>query len=456
VRRSSTRLIDVYQVLGAERTDSWQQLRRHYRARARELHPDVQVHRQGHQRLDPVRATRLFSQLQAAWALVDTPERRAAYDLVARDSNDLIPKRPPRSRSVPSWSAGPKAAVLLRSGPGDLHIAVPGGGWDLSLAQFAAEVAAGRLPPLLIGDLPPHRDLRQAMRGVRFVERHRLTTMVGLEETIEEREPAAERGDDDGAWKLAQIERAISLWTKTFPGRRAELPYGTDLLLMGRLSLSGYELNLPHPAGLVAATESRPATRAESQLRRAESLLEVRIPAPTLLLVALWSGDQELAAALSAGGLAMGGSLPGDLAALQRQLAARRPRADHFEPLWGSVLDRHDAIPDGLAQLALFEVAWEWLHTKGQLPVELPWGEPASRCGRDRRLSDAAARLVSHVLEPMLDALPEDTSLVALQGPALRLRTPPAQRQTLAEHLSELLPALLQAVLRFPVEVTVV
>ena len=149
-------MIDVYQVLGAERTDSWQQLRRHYRARARELHPDVQVHRQGHQRLDPVRATRLFSQLQAAWALVDTPERRAAYDLVARDSNDLIPKRPPRSRSVPSWSAGPKAAVLLRSGPGDLHIAVPGGGWDLSLAQFAAEVAAGPVRRPFRGAAPAH------------------------------------------------------------------------------------------------------------------------------------------------------------------------------------------------------------------------------------------------------------------------------------------------------------
>jgi hypothetical protein len=294
------------------------------------------------------------------------------------------------------------------------------------------------------------------MRGVRFVERHRLTTMVGLEETIEEREPADERGDDDGAWKLAQIERAVSIWSKAFPGRRTELPYGPDLLLMGRLSLAGYELNLPHPAGLVAATEPKPTTRAEAQLRRAESLLELRIPAPTLLLVALWSGDQKLATALSAGGLSTSGSLPGDSASLQRQLAARRPRADHFEPLWGSVLDRHDAIPDGLAHLAQFELAWEWLHTKGKLPVELPWGEPASHCGRDRRLSDAAARLVRHVLEPMLEALPEDTSLVALQGPALRLRTPPAQRHLLAEHLSELLPTLLQQVLRFPVPVTVV
>jgi hypothetical protein len=293
------------------------------------------------------------------------------------------------------------------------------------------------------------------MRGVRFVERHRLTTMVGLDDTLEEREPAYERGVDDGAWKLAQIRRSMSIWTKAFPSRRSALPYGPDLLLMGRLSLAGYELNLPHPAGLFAATEPRPLTRAESQLRRADARLEIRIPSPTLLLVALWSGDRELATALSEGGQAIGGARPGELAAWQRQIAARRPRADHFEPLWGSALDRPDAIPDGLAPLARFEVAWDWLHTKGVIPVELPWGEPASRCGKDRRLSDAAARLVGHVLAPLLDALPEDVSLNALQGPALRLRTPPARRSELAQQLSELLSTQLQRAVGFPVQPTV-
>ncbi|MHB8332508.1 MAG: DnaJ domain-containing protein, partial [Candidatus Dormibacteria bacterium] len=84
MRASARSAIDVYLLLGAERTDSWQELRRRYRARARELHPDVQVHRQGPQRLDLKRANALFSQLQAAWSLVATPERRAAYDLAIR------------------------------------------------------------------------------------------------------------------------------------------------------------------------------------------------------------------------------------------------------------------------------------------------------------------------------------------------------------------------------------
>jgi len=59
------------------------------------------------------------------------------------------------------------------------------------------------------------------------------------------------------------------------------------------------------------------------------------------------------------------------------------------------------------------------------------------------------------VLAPLLDALPEDTSVNALQGPALRLRTPPARRSELAEQISELLSTLLQRVVGFPVQPTV-
>ena len=132
--------VDVYQVLGAQPTDSWTELRRHYRARARELHPDVQAQRHETSRLEEERATSLFTRLQAAWSLVGTPELRAAYDL-------RRPAAPPkRPRRAPSWPFGPVAGVLLRAGPGDLHIAVPGGGWDLSLAKFSAQVEAGTAP----------------------------------------------------------------------------------------------------------------------------------------------------------------------------------------------------------------------------------------------------------------------------------------------------------------------
>lgn len=451
MRATAIPQIDVYQLLGAERTDSWQELRRRYRARARELHPDVQVHRQGSQRLDQKRANALFSQLQAAWSLVATPERRAAYDLAARGRPAAEPVEARQPARAPRWVAGPAAAVLLRSGPGSLHIAVPGGRWDLSLAEFASGVASGALPGLLIGDVPPRPELREALGGLQFVERHRLTTMVGILEPAEERDPEPARGEDDGAWKLAQLGRAMAAWGRAMPARRKQLPYAEDLLLMGKLSLAGYELNLPHPAGLFAAVESRPRSRWHALERKAQAQLELRIPAPTLLLTAFWSQDSELIAALGQG---LGGGA-GEAPSWQRALAARRPRTDFHEPLWGSALDRPEQIPEGFAELSRFPTAWEWLHSPGQVPPTLPWGEPTSDRGRDRRLSDAAARLVTRLLATLLVELPAHAELTALRGPHLRLRGDQGRRAELADGLRELVPHLLLRNLGFPAPVTV-
>jgi len=452
MKARTTPQVDVYQVLGAEPSDSWQELRRRYRARARELHPDVQVHRQGSQRLDAKRANALFSRLQAAWSLVATPERRATYDRFAQDQPRHEPAPERRPARAPRWVAGPRAAVLLRSGPGNLHIAIPGGSWDLSLAEFASGVASGSLPRLLIGDLPPRLELREALQGLEFVERHRLATMVGLAEPAEERDPEPARGEDDGAWKLAQLGRAMAAWASAQPLRRKELPYAQDLLLMGRLSLAGYELNLPHPAGLFAAVEARPRSRSQALERKAEALLELRVPAPTLLLTAHWSQDPELTAALSQG--LLGGS--SDSPAWQRALAARRTRTDFHEPLWGSALDRPEQIPPSFAELSRYPAAWEWLHSPDRVPPLLPWGEPASDRGRDRRLSDASARLVTHVLAALLPELADRAKLAALRGPHLRLRSGPESRAELAAELRELVPRLLQSALGFTVPVTVV
>ena len=60
------------------------------------------------------------------------------------------------------------------------------------------------------------------------------------------------------------------------PPRRASLRH--DLRLMGELSLAGYEINLPHPAGLYAALERRPAARQEAKLRTSQPVLDVRLP----------------------------------------------------------------------------------------------------------------------------------------------------------------------------------
>lgn len=402
---------DVYAVLGARRSDSWQELRRRYRARARELHPDVQVHRQGHQRLEESRATRMFSQLQAAWALVDSPERRAQYDLEHPEALRPVP-RPPR---VPSWPGGPAAGVLLRSGPGDLHIAVPGAEWDLSLAQFAARVGQGRAPRLLVGDLPPHPEVRSALAGIPFAERSRMAAMVGLEVAFDER--AEEQGEDrEGLWKLEQVRRCVVTWSRSLGSPHDRIPYREDLLQMGRLSLAGYELNLPHPAGLTLASEPRARGRAEAQERRLSPMGELLVPAPTLLLAGLWSDDGEFAAAVAGGWLnpSRGGSAP-----LLRALAARRARSDHHEALWGSVLD---APPAGgaLAELGRFPRLWAWLGER-RVPAALPWGEPSSECGRDRRLSDAGARLMARVLRRLEGT---GATLVLLRGNRVGLRLP--------------------------------
>ena len=402
---------DAYDVLGAQPSDSWTELRRHYRARARELHPDVQAQRHEATRLEEERATRLFTRLQAAWALVDTPERRAAYDLRRRPAP---PKRPLRA---PSWPFGPVAGVLLRAGPGDLHIAVPGGGWDLSLAKFAAQVEIGAAPALLIGDLPPHREVREALLGLPFIERGRLAAMVGLEVPFEERAESGKGVDDEGAWKLDQVRRCLGAWAAAGMGGAGEVPYRRVLLLMGRLSLRGFELNLPHPAGLTQVQEARPRDRAEAAARRGSRLLQLLVPPPSLILAAAFSNDLELRQALASGWFdphRPGGASP----ALLRFLSGRRPRADHHEPLWGSTLDSVGPGAAGPAELGRFSVAFEWL-VAGTVPDRLPWGDAGAECGRDRRLGDHAARLMALVIAA-LEGGPGQ--LVSLKGNLITLR----------------------------------
>ena len=423
-RRSAE--FDAYEVLGAQPTDSWSELRRHYRARARELHPDVQAQRHETTRLEEERATRLFTRLQAAWALVGTPERRAAYDLRRR------PAPPKRPRRAPSWPFGPVAGVLLRAGPGDLHIAVPGGGWDLSLAGFAAQVQLGAAPALLIGDLPPHREVREALLGLPFIERGRLAAMVGLEVPFEERAEAGKGVDDDGVWKLDQVRRCLGAWAATGMGSAGDVPYRRELLLMGRLSLRGFELNLPHPAGLTQLQEPRPRDRAEAASRRGSPLRGLLVPPPSVILAAAFSDDLELREALAEGWFdphRAGGASP----ALLRFLSGRRARADHHEPLWGSSLDSLAPDTAGAAELRRFARAFEWL-VAGTVPDRLPWGDTGAECGRDRRLGDHAARLMALVIAA-LEGGPGE--LVSLKGNLVTLRLSGAEEGPVAAAAAE-------------------
>ncbi len=424
--------LDAYQVLGAQPTDSWTELRRHYRARARELHPDVQAQRHETTRLEEERATRLFTRLQTAWALVATPERRVAYDLGRRPGPPKRTAPPKRPLRAPSWPFGPVAGVLLRAGPGDLHIAVPGGGWDLSLAKFAAQVELGAAPALLIGDLPPHREVREALLGLPFIERGRLAAMVGLEVPFEERAEAGKGVDDEGAWKLDQVRRCLGAWATTGLGAAGEVPYRRELLLMGRLSLRGFELNVPHPAGLTQVQEPRPRDRAEATFRRGSHLLQLLVPPPSLILAAAFSDDPELRQALAAGWFDP--HRPGGASSsLLRLLAGRRPRADHHEPLWGSALDSLGPDTAAAAELRRFPVALEWL-VAGAVPDRLPWGDAGAACGRDRRLGDHSARLMALVIAALEDG---PAQLVSLKGNLVTLRLSDTRDGSLAAAAAE-------------------
>jgi hypothetical protein len=249
--------------------------------------------------------------------------------------------------------------------------------------------------------------------------------MVGLSEPAEDRGGPGAELDEDGAWKLDQLDRALARWARAFPARRTELPYAADLRLMGRLSLAGYEINLPHPAGIYAAVEARPADRAESKRRTAQPILDVLLPPPTLALVATWAEDHEAMARLEEGweGLARVAALdPLELAVLQRALDGRRSRRDGQDALAGSIFDGGQLPPSVLPLLRALPTSLGWLGEFGGLLPQLPWGEPLSQSGDDRNLSDAAARLVARILDQLQMDPPEGLTLAALRGARLRYR----------------------------------
>jgi hypothetical protein len=194
---------------------------------------------------------------------------------------------------------------------------------------------------------------------------------------------------------------------------------------MGRLSLAGYEINLPHPAGIYAAVEPRSTDRAEAKRRSAQPILDVLLPPPALALVAAWAEDQDAMAALEQGwdGLARVAALdPSDLTVVQRAFEGRRSRLDGQDALPGSIFDGGQLPPSLLPLLRTLPESLHWLGEFGGLLPQLPWGEPLSQSGDDRNLSDAAARVVGRVLDQLLMDPLEGVTLVALRGARLRYR----------------------------------
>ena len=68
---------DPYEVLGVERQASEQEIKKAFRALARELHPDVNAH-------DP-QAEEKFKEAAEAYEILSDPERRATYDRYGHD-----------------------------------------------------------------------------------------------------------------------------------------------------------------------------------------------------------------------------------------------------------------------------------------------------------------------------------------------------------------------------------
>ncbi|HVA22596.1 MAG TPA: DnaJ domain-containing protein [Candidatus Micrarchaeia archaeon] len=465
----SPALPDVYAVLQADPSTPWPDLRRRYRRRARELHPDVQPVRPPEDRLAASRATRLFAELQAAWSEVSTPERRAAYDLRRRGVRAAparpaaahpVPVRPvpphPRRRRSPAprpapWRSLVPVGVVEHMAPGGLHIVVPGEPGDLSLGAFSA--FAGAHPgAVLVGEIPAQPEIRRALAGVTLVERLRLTTLVGLPDPPEPRDPTDE---DERLWKVDQVRRAFERWADAFPGRRREVPYADDLRTMARLSLAGYQLNPPHPAGLWGAVEPPPASRDERTTRRAQWLVEVELPLAALLLVAAWSEDRRLQRALAQGmpGVAAAASLDADdAAAAAHSLARQRARADgqvavpDGGPAWGPL------APAARRLLVTFPAAHAFLEQASRPPA-LPWGAPLARCGTDRDLGDAGSRLVTRVMDGLEARLGSSLELVGRRGGRLTYRAPDAATDRVARGAAEAAGDALEAALGFPVAV---
>jgi DnaJ-class molecular chaperone len=123
--------VDPYRVLGLARSATTDEVRRAFRAAAKECHPDLYPD-------DPVRAER-FKQISWAHALLTDPEARRKHDAMAEQARARYagsrPEAPPRPTGAPKAEA--KAERRFRF-PG-----IDGANVEYSLEITAAEARAG-------------------------------------------------------------------------------------------------------------------------------------------------------------------------------------------------------------------------------------------------------------------------------------------------------------------------
>lgn len=108
---------NLYQILGVQKTATAKEIKKAYRRRALESHPDKNQH------LPPEQATEEFHKVALAFEILSDKDSRAHYDRTgstntkARGGRPRRPNNKNNNQSPPKWPQGPKR-VPLKDQPG--------------------------------------------------------------------------------------------------------------------------------------------------------------------------------------------------------------------------------------------------------------------------------------------------------------------------------------------------
>ncbi len=243
---------DPYAVLGVARECSPDELKSAFRRLARENHPDAAR--------DKVVATQRMTQINAAWALVGDPQKRAAFD--ARYRLDELNRRAVQNRFARERSA-PKAPVSPHK-PNAARAPSP------SKAQSAPRVAKpGASPNAKPAPRRSSAPLSSASRHARLAEASRLLfkqnkpnealeVCKAILKTDFRNIPARELMGE-AYLRLGQTDRALAVWEQALVLSPSNVTLRQRWLsLMSPEVRAAHERKVPRRAAPVATNLPRP------------------------------------------------------------------------------------------------------------------------------------------------------------------------------------------------------